>query len=104
VDREVVLAPGERASIEGVSLEVRFEGVTSDSRCPTDVDCIHAGDAVAQITVTGDDTATYDLHTASPQSVRHGDLTIALVALQPQPLSERRIAPEEYRATIRVTR
>jgi hypothetical protein len=36
--------------------------------------------------------------------VKHGDLTIELVQLSPYPFSSRTIQPDEYRATLRVTR
>jgi hypothetical protein len=38
------------------------------------------------------------------QPARYGDLTIALVELAPYPFSSRTIEPDEYRATLRVTR
>ena len=104
VDSEIVLAPEQTVVIEQTSLRIRFDGVGSDSRCPTDVNCIQAGDAVVQISVTDDrGTEHYELHTGSPQSANHGDFTITLVRLLPQPVSTRTIQPEEYRATLRVT-
>lgn len=105
VYREVVLAPGQGATISEASIRIQFDGVVSDNRCPVDVDCIQAGDAVVQISVSGEaGGGEYQLHTASPQFVRHGDLTITLVQLRPQPTSSGPIRPEDYRATLRVTR
>jgi hypothetical protein len=105
VDREIVLAPEQTVDVDEASVRIRFDGVASDSRCPIDVNCIQAGDAVVLISVLeNDESAQYDLHTASPQSVSHGDLTIALVRLLPQPTSTRPIQPDEYRATVRITR
>jgi len=106
VNQEVVLAPGQAADVPDTSLRIRLDSVVSDTRCPTDVTCVHAGDGVIQIVVSGQsDSAEYQLHTTNPpRSVQHGELTIALVQLLPQPISTRAIEPHEYRATLRVTR
>jgi hypothetical protein len=106
VNQEIVVAPGQTADVPNASLRIRLEGVISDTRCPTDVTCIHAGDAVIQIFVSGHGgSADHQLHTTNPPgSVRHGELTITLVQLAPQPVSTRTIEPHEYRATLRVSR
>ena len=49
-------------------------------------------------------TEVLQLHTGDMRPVRHGDLTIALVELQPYPFSARPTEPAEYRATFHVTR
>jgi len=106
VNAQVFLAPGESSRIVGTTLQLRFRGVVGDSRCPADVLCILGGDALVRIDVmeNGRTTGTYDLHTGSLQPVRHNDVTITLVELSPYPFSSRPIAPDDYRATLRVTR
>jgi hypothetical protein len=85
---------------------LRFEGVTGDSRCPIDAICIQGGDASVQLTVVPDSGAgrAYVLHTGDMRPVSHNELTIALVDLTPYPFSTRPVAPQEYRATVRVSR
>jgi hypothetical protein len=79
--------------------------VSGDSRCPGDATCIQAGDALVRLSViTGGTVATHDLHTGNTQPLHHGELTIALVELAPYPFISRPIAPNDYRATFRVTR
>ena len=106
INQNVTLAPGQTAAIEGVSLSVRFENVTGDSRCPADAICITGGDAQVHIVVTPSAGARrdYTLHTGDMRPVKHEDLTIALVELTPYPFSARPIQPADYRATLRITR
>lgn len=103
---QFTLAPGEVASIQGTGLRLEFVGVSGDSRCPADAVCILGGDALVHIRILGNGVYEYELHTgdASRAAVAHGDLRIALDALQPYPFSSRTIQPHEYRATFTVTR
>ena len=105
IDQQVVLGPGGQTSIGGVSL--RFEGVTDDSRCPADALCIQGGDAIVRIAVTpaGGARVDLELHTGDMKPVTYRGLTIALVQLVPYPFSSLPpIGPQDYRATLRVTR
>jgi hypothetical protein len=103
----LTLAPGQAAAVDAAgSLRVRFDSVETDSRCPADVACIQAGDALVRITVIAADRSgqRYALHTTGASSVVHDGLTIALEALDPRPVSSRPIRPAEYRLTLRVRR
>jgi hypothetical protein len=105
LDSRFTLAPGELAAIEPADASVRFNAVEGDSRCPGDALCITGGDARVRISIlSGGSQSDYDLHTGSMAPVRHRDLTVALVELSPYPFSFRTIKPDEYRATLRVTR
>lgn len=46
------LKVGQSARIEGEDLKIRFDAVESDSRCPSDVVCVRAGEAVIKVTAT----------------------------------------------------
>jgi hypothetical protein len=104
INERVTLGPGEQASVAGVN--IRFERVTGDSRCPADALCIQGGDAVVKITATQGfgGRVELDLHTGDMKPVSHGDLTISLVQLEPYPFSSQPIHPKDYRATLRITR
>jgi hypothetical protein len=106
LDQAFVLAPGEAATIEEESITVLFDRVSGDSRCPSDVVCVQGGDAIVNIEVTGPgfNKTPYELHTGNMEPVRHGDFTISLVALFPYPFGSGTIDPDDYRATLRVTR
>ena len=106
LDREFTLDPGQTASLEGTSFRVRFLRVSGDSRCPADVVCIQGGDAVVHVRATNGGSADYELHTGDPSRAvaAHAGFRIALERLQPYPFSSRVIQPEEYRATLTVSR
>jgi hypothetical protein len=104
LDQDFTLAPGDRASITGTNTRVRFLRVDGDSRCPAGAFCITGGDALVKIEVqNGGATQPFDLHTGTMAPITVGTMTIALVSLMPYPFSSRTIAPDEYRATLRVT-
>ena len=107
LDRQFTLAPGQTVSVDGTSLRVRFLRVSGDSRCPADALCVQGGDALVHVRVEdGQAAAEYELHTgdSSRSVVRHAGYRLALENLQPYPFSSRTIRPEEYRATITVSR
>jgi hypothetical protein len=104
LDKEVTIAPGETAAVAS-DLRVRFIRVDGDSRCPADVACISAGDALVRVALeVGSDAVDGELHTRSNQPVMHDGVRVELVKLEPYPLSSRPIQPGDYRATLRITR
>jgi hypothetical protein len=106
IDRPFTIGAGEATAISGAGLVVEFTGVSGDSRCPADALCIQGGDAIVHIRVTGNATASYELHTgdASRATAAHGRYLISLVELQPYPFSSSPIDPDDYRATLVVRR
>jgi len=105
VGREFLLRVGDTAAVEGAGLGVRFDGVTSDSRCPSNAICVTLGDAVAVFTVTGGgERETVVLHTEPGDGQREqlGAWTLRLVRLDPYPYAGSPISASDYRATLRV--
>ncbi len=49
--KEFTLPVGQTADIQGENLFLKFVSVTADSRCPTGVQCIQAGDVRCQVQV-----------------------------------------------------
>ena len=98
-----VLAPGEVAMVGDSGLQVRFDRVLGDSRCPADAICIQGGDAIVRIELfSRRGMQVYELHTGNMQPVEHDGVTIELLELSPYPFSSRTIQPDEYRATLRI--
>jgi len=101
------LHPGQSARIESENVEIEFERVVSDSRCPKGEQCLVEGDAVVRVAMRKGGTRTsYDLHTSerAEQEASGDGLTFLLVRLDPYPVKGKAIAPEDYAATLQVTR
>ena len=87
-------------------LNVTFDRVVSDSRCPIDALCVRAGEAiiVVQVSQTSGVRVERELRT-DPAAAAEASVpphTITLVALAPYPRSGRQTRPEEYLATLMV--
>ena len=101
LDQPFTLRVGQQVTIAGEALTVRFEGVPSDSRCPTGVQCIWAGDATVQVVLSKDGKAAgFELHTnLDPKTATYLNYTIELVSLAPYPTTKGPIPQSQYRAT-----
>jgi hypothetical protein len=103
VGEEFQMAVGERVSIPEENLWLRFLGVDSDSRCPSDVVCVWEGDGAVLIEVAPlvGDSRTDTLHTTlEPKVINLGQLELALIRLDPYPISTSPIGSDEYVATL----
>jgi len=107
IDRDFDLKAGQTVRVDGTGLTVSFVGVSEDSRCPTDVVCVWAGNGAVSLFIT-DDTGvknTVVLNTTiSPRSVRSLAYEISLTGLRPAPRQASPIPLADYVATLRVTR
>ncbi len=96
---------GQRISVEGGALEILFEAVTADSRCPKGENCAWEGDAIVALAVrSGDRPPTrLELHTSAkrPTAAAYLDWGIQLAALEPYPVTGRTIPPADYVAIAR---
>ena len=98
---EFTLRPGETAEVQSTGLRVTFLGVRSDSRCPADVLCIQAGDAVVGLRVG---TAEVELRSNSAPEAAVGVYNVRVQRVEPYVYTSRPIAPDDYRAVLVVTR
>ncbi len=87
-------------------LTIKFVSLTEDSRCPTDTNCIWAGNAVIQVKISkGKSAQTFELNTnLQPQTVSFAGYEIKLVNLDPKPASNIRINRNGYTATFVINR
>jgi hypothetical protein len=97
---EFSLALGKTAALSGSDFRITFNRVTEDSRCPVDVQCVWAGDAKIELTVSRNsapgDTRAIGLNPPNSE-VTVGDLKIRFVSLAPAP---RQSEPAESRAYV----
>ena len=83
-------------------LRLKFDRVSADSRCPIDVQCVRAGEAILSVSlVSANGTPeTREMRTdASGSQISYGNHTIRLAALAPAPRSTQEIRPQDYVAT-----
>jgi hypothetical protein len=100
------LPVGKTATINGSGTRITFRELREDSRCPTDVTCVWAGDAKIEITISRsgspDDTKLISLN--PPNNVTtSGDLRIRFVGLTPVPRQSDK-SPRAYVAQLVVDR
>ena len=90
------------------SIRVRFTAVESDSRCPSDVVCVWAGDAMAAFIAEQNcdcKSPSYDLKlhtTLEPKSGTVYGYRIELLRVTPYPSSTMSIKRDDYAAWLRV--
>jgi hypothetical protein len=85
------LKQGDAAQVHGTPVIVRIAGI-NESRCPSDVVCIQAGDAAVVLELSGaggERTDTLYLR-RQPHGVTYGAYRFDLADVQPYPISTRR--------------
>ncbi len=106
-DGTFILQVGDRARVNNGDFTVYFVSVPSDSRCPVDVVCVWAGDAVVRLDVTSSGwSRQHDLHTNSSVgdiSIEHDGHVLELIDLTPAPRSHQPIGQGDYTARLRVS-
>jgi hypothetical protein len=88
-------------------LKLTFDRVRADSRCPLDVVCIQAGEAIVVLTLSQSAAAPAERElrtTPALSEASYLSYVIKLVALAPYPRSTQQIRPENYVATLTVDR
>ena len=104
---QMQLRVGQQKSISNGKVRIKFISVTEDSRCPTNVDCVWAGNAKVkiQVWVRGGETKIFELNTNTREKAGQADAyRVELVSLAPVRRSTRKIRQNDYRATFSVTR
>jgi len=100
----VDIAIGESTQVDGV--EIGFVAVTADSRCPTDVVCVWAGNAAVELRVSRDGSPeeTIELNsTVEPRSIEWNGVLLRLVEVRPEPISTQSIDPGDYSVRVEVS-
>jgi hypothetical protein len=108
LNRNFKLKAGQRVNLRGTNLRIKFLTVETDSRCPSDVKCVWAGNAAVQFQLSngrGNKTVTLNTGGANFVSeVEYRDYKVKLVDLSPYPRSDRQVAASDYAATLFVSK
>jgi len=107
--REFKLKAERQVTVKGTKLRIRFVAVENDSRCPSDVTCVWAGNAAVRLQLgSGRGSKTVTLNTSkSPSFVgetEYQGYKVKLVELSPYPRSDRKIGQRDYAATLLVSK
>ncbi len=103
---EFSLQIGQSAQIAKEELEIRFEKVLADSRCPKGVTCIWAGEVRCLLKIQ-DKKTWNDLVIVEPGPTNPPSLIInrdykLFYHIQPYPEAGKEITPDEYRLILKV--
>ena len=97
------LKVGETATLDDRDVSVTFVGVPRDSRCPRDVHCIVAGEAIVHIDVMVEGAKArleLEIPPGGTDEAFHGGLRFAITELGPEPESGKRMEQRHYVATL----
>lgn len=104
LDSQFTLSVGQSASIENEPIEIKFIGVTADSRCPIGVQCIRAGDVTCEVEITCNGTSKRVLLT---QPTRSGGTDgnvfenyLFDIEVSPYPEAGKQIAKNDYKLSM----
>jgi len=104
----IVLKTGQQKSAAKGQIVLKFVSVTDDSRCPTDTNCIWAGNAVVHVKISnrhgGGSKNSVMNTTTGPKGDQFNGWAIYLTSLTPEPKSSKKIDPKSYVATFEVRR
>lgn len=103
------LGIGDAVRIEDAGVTLVFEKVVNDSRCPKDVTCIRAGEAIVHLSAADDTGAKAVLEIAVPPggaslAAKFQDFLVTVLELDPQKESRKAIDPSSYVARVKVAR
>lgn len=98
--QHAVVRVGETKLINRV--KVTLHGVTQDSRCPMNVQCIRAGNITAKVTLVSDtDSETFDMASdAAPHPF--DSFKVSIISVESLPTAGRAIDPALYRVVFKV--
>ena len=107
LNREFTVKKGAEVVVNGEKLRIKFDSVNSDSRCPTGVQCVWAGNAAVTIEVATKHKkpvkATLNT-TSNPREIAYKAYKIKLIKLTPHPVHNQTIDPKNYEATLIVSK
>jgi hypothetical protein len=106
-EQRVSLRAGQLFRIESEGIEIGFEEITQDSRCPINAICVQAGEARGTFgigpTRSLGPVVTFELSTLTPRTVEINGYRITLESVAPSPTGQP-IPPGDYVAGLLIQR
>jgi hypothetical protein len=104
LNEPVQLAPGQSAVFKAEKLEVTFVELISDSRCPSDATCFWQGTVTVRLAIRSNGKTTQHEADAANDVTVDRYVVDVLDVLPARGPERQRIAPGDYRVTLKVTR
>jgi hypothetical protein len=104
---QFTLPAGKSAVITGESLKIKFVEVTGDSRCPTGVQCIQAGDVKCLMLISYlDSQSSLTFTQQGGNEVTTQDFNVYRITfkVEPYPQTGKQIKPEDYKMVMTMTK
>jgi len=105
--KQFYIRVGQAESVEPGNIQVKLIKVTDDSRCPSDVTCIWAGEVKVVLNVTiegqgsGETILTLGANNNDDQNVKNiGGYYVKVIAVNPYPVSTKIIGQSDYIVTL----
>lgn len=103
---EFTMRIGQRVKVSGTHLRIDFVDVLDDTRCPSDVQCISAGNAALNLELRWKSRPANSVlvnTTSGPAQAEIRRFVVKLVRLVPNPVAGQSIDKADYLATLLVT-
>ena len=82
LDQEIQLAPKQQAVFESNALTVELVRIVEDSRCPTDVTCVWAGEVKVQLATRLDSAEAQQHEVTASQHAAVGEFQVFVVKVE----------------------
>lgn len=105
-EEQADLSPGQSLQVNKAAAAFTFSRVVTDSRCPTGLDCIQAGEAVVLVTLPDGSGTTVRIpaNSRTPITFSVPDGSVTVSSLKPYPAARQKINPADYRLSVKVTK
>ncbi len=101
------LRVGRQKTVTPNKIKIQFVSLVEDSRCPTDAQCVWAGNAKIKVKISNRrDSQIVEMNTTTggPLGASFDGYAINLTSLTPKPKSNIRISKNGYTATFEIRR
>lgn len=109
LDHPISIQLNQRISIPSEGLDITFLKVEQDSRCPSDTTCVWAGQATILLNIVKDEQDLSNIMVSigagqNSTTIVNDRYSIELIDLAPYPSTTQPIDPDQYTATLLVSR